>query len=113
MSAKDGAALEPLERKTWKEVPGLTVAIPLVPSPISKSFAVKVVSPLPPLATAKVPVMSEEAKLIAPLNKAPAAVERTGRAWLRLEIVVEPLAATWNKEEPEEEAMVNSGTLPG
>ena len=56
------------------------------------------VEPVPPLATDRVPVMAEEplAKLIAELYKAPAEVEKTGRAWFRLLMVVEPLSITEN-----------------
>ncbi len=49
--------------------------------------------PVPPLAGANTPEISEEpeVKLIAPLNRAPAEVDRTGRAWLREEMVEEPV----------------------
>ena len=50
----------------------------------------RVVVPMPPLDEAKTPVTSEEPKLMAPLNKFPVAVERTGRAWFKEVIVEEP-----------------------
>ena len=88
--------------------PPLTVskALPEVKSP-------KVVVPMPPLDTANNPVTSEEPRLMAPLNNWPPEVERTGRANDKELIVVEPLAATWNSVVPDEEATVNSGTVPG
>ena len=56
--------------------------------------------PVPPLVADKTPVTSAEPRLMAPLNKAPAAVERTGRAEFKLVMVVEPLEATLNSETP-------------
>ena len=54
----------------------------------------KVVVPRPPLATASNPVISVEPKFIAPLNKLPEAVERTGRAEVKELMVVEPLTVS-------------------
>jgi len=52
----------------------------------------RVEEPVPPLATARMPEMSDdpEVRLIAPLNKAPAAVDLTGKAEVKEVIVVEP-----------------------
>jgi hypothetical protein len=58
-----------------------------------------VVVPVPPLATPRVPVTSEELSAMAALNKAPPLVLLTGRAALREEMVVEPLVVTVKSEE--------------
>jgi hypothetical protein len=49
---------------------------------------------------------------IRPLNKLPPAVERTGRAALKLAIVVEPFEATVNKEAPVLEEIFKGFKLP-
>ena len=69
------------------------------------------VVPVPPLATPKVPETSLLPKAIAPLNNAPAEVERTGKAEVKLAIVVEPLAAIWKSGVLEEEATVKTGSV--
>lgn len=62
--------------------------------------------PVPPLATARTPLTSLLPKAMAPLNNEPPDVERTGRAEVKEEMVVEPLAAMTNREVPVEEEMV-------
>ena len=68
------------------------------------------VVPVPPFETASSPVTSEEPKLIAPLKRLPELSDLTGPA-TREEIVVEPLAETWNRVEPVEDERVNSAML--
>jgi hypothetical protein len=51
----------------------------------------RVEEPVPPFDTPKIPVTSEPERVIAPLNKAPAEVLLTGKALLKLAMVVEPL----------------------
>ena len=51
----------------------------------------RVVVPIPPFDTASKPLTSAEPRLIEPLYKAPAAVERTGKAWVKEDRVVDPL----------------------
>lgn len=46
--------------------------------------------PVPPFETESIPLTSAEPKAIAPLNKAPVAVERTGKAEFKEVIVDEP-----------------------
>lgn len=52
-------------------------------------MAVRVLAPVPPLATGKTPETSEDERMMAELNKAPPAVERTGKAELREAMVAE------------------------
>ena len=113
--------LEPVETEVTTLVPkAMVVEVPIMdslPSPLVKDRPVpkdrlpKVVVPIPPLATPKVPVTSLEPKAMAPLNRAPEAVDLTGRATLKEERVVEPLPATVKREEPVEEATVKGLTL--
>ena len=100
-------------------MPGAMVATGLVPLPTSKLKAVKLASPVPPLATGKTPVtlvvrsmvlLTMSALEIKPLNKEPAA-ERTTPV-PKEAIVVEPLAATIKKEDPLEEATLNGFNVP-
>ena len=67
--------------------------------------------PVPPLVVERIPETSEEPRAMAPLNRLPAVVDLTGRAWVREEMVVEPFPATVNKVAPEEEAIVRGVTL--
>jgi len=70
-----------------------------------------VVVPVPPLRMPNRPVTSLPPKPIAPLNRAPAVVDLTGRAWLRLLMVVEPLTPTEKKPAPEVEATAKIGRV--
>jgi hypothetical protein len=66
---------------------------------------------VPPLLTPRTPETSLLPKAIAPLYRAPAFVDLTGRAEVREEMVVEPLVATDRKEAPEVEATVKIGKV--
>ncbi len=78
----------------WVEVPIKTLWPPVMDRPDPTVREPKVVVPSPPLETGSMPETSEEPKAIAPLNRAPPAVERTGRAWFKLVMVVEPVTVS-------------------
>src|SRR6266568_331709 len=58
-----GATPGPLDCNTYPAFPGVNAAIPLVSFPYKTPSAVKLVCPVPPLATGKVLVTSEELRL--------------------------------------------------
>jgi len=61
----------------------------------------------------KTPETSEELRLMAPLNREPPEVLLTGKAEVRLAMVVEPLALIVNMATPVEEATTKGLMLPG
>jgi len=80
------------------EVPMSTCCPPLIVKPEPTVRLPKVVVPMPPLPVASKPLTSFDPKLMAALNRAPAEVERTGKAWVKDEMVVEPLVLTEKME---------------
>lgn len=114
----------PVERVVTTVVPRLMVVeVPIMeslPSPVPKERPVpkdrlpKVVVPMPPLVTCRIPETSEEFKLMAPLNREPPEVDLTGRAEERFVMVVEPKVLTEKRVEPDELATFktsNPGTV--
>jgi hypothetical protein len=71
----------------------------------------RVVVPIPPLLRANTPLTSAEPRAMAPLNRAPAEVDLTGRAALREEMVVEPLEPRDSKVTPVELVMAKIGVV--
>ena len=76
------------------EVPIKTLWPPVIARLEPTVKSPKVVVAVPPLVTPKTPETSLPPKAIAPLKSAPPEVDLTGRAWLRVLIVVEPLVVT-------------------
>jgi len=99
-----------LVKVIWVEVPIRTCWPPVMERLEEETVKLpKVVVPIPPLATPKTPLTSDEPRAIAPLNRAPPAVDLTGRAEFRELMVVEPRALTENIVVPVEEAKINKG----
>jgi hypothetical protein len=74
----DGSAPDPFDVKTYPAVPFGIEATGDVPSPTKTSWAGSVLSPVPPFATGRTPVMSTEALIL--LNIGAAAAPLTGPA---------------------------------
>jgi hypothetical protein len=86
-------AAEPALLKTWNTVPGATVATALVPLPTRRSKAVRVLAPVPPLATESWPCQPRVRVLLAmePVTLVPLTTKPT-RVVPRVEELVPPLA---------------------
>lgn len=102
-----------LVKVIWVEVPINTFCPPLMERLEDDTVKdPRVVVPMPPLVTPSTPDTSLDPKAIAPLNKPPPDVERTGKALVKLLMVVEPLAAMVKKEAPDEDAMTTGLVEP-